>query len=185
MLTITEEAKMKGWFDCSRTDGEVVKARHTGKGTKILHENDDKTKGIISYQYDVYSRRKEGANKKQEMMDSFLDSFVEDKNGTLYKVKFTKSRRGNAYTIHSTDEVVVLDGKLKRHLLLRVRVTKLKNSFLMKVSNKMPMPTLRLARRGGLHCLTRRRQASRMTNYKTRRRSWKRIWLVPNMICPL
>ena len=101
---------MKGWFDCSRTDGEVVKARHTGKGTKILHENDDKTKGIISYQYDVYSRRKEGANKKQEMMDSFLDSFVEDKNGTLYKVKFTNSRRGNAYTIHSTDEVVVLDG---------------------------------------------------------------------------
>ena len=101
---------MKGWFDCSRTDGEVVKARHTGKGTKILHENDSKTKDIISYQYDVYSRRKEGANKKQEMMDSFLDSFVEDKNGTLYKVKFTKSRRGNTYTIHSTDEVVVLDG---------------------------------------------------------------------------
>jgi len=101
---------MKGWFDCSRTDGEVVKARHTGKGTKILHENDDKTKGIISYQYDLYSRRKEGANKKQEMMDSFLDSFVEDRDGTLYKVKFTKSRRGNTYTIHSTDEVVVLDG---------------------------------------------------------------------------
>ena len=110
LLTVTEEAKTKGWFDCLTTDGEVVKARHTGKGTKILHENDDKTKGIISHQYDVYSRRKEGANKKQEMMDSFLDSFVEDRNGTLYKVKFTKSRRGNTYTIHSTDEVVVLDG---------------------------------------------------------------------------
>ena len=108
LLTITEEGKANGYYQCVNNDGETIKTRLNCTTKIVISDDVEKNKSILTYQKDkIYSKR-EGADKKQILWDGFQNSFVEFKNGKYYKVKFTEACDG--YITESTEELLGLDG---------------------------------------------------------------------------